>query len=103
MFDLDGTLIDTLPDISYALDQAFVSLGFSAPGLGNAHLWVGNGSLKLILRALSAACQLPEKQLDGQLIEQVQQRFFNYYAQCCDVNSSMYTGVESTLKFLKAN
>lgn len=102
MFDLDGTLIDTLPDISMALDRAMQEFGYAAPGEGRARAWVGNGSLKLLERALAATLQVSEEQLDKTLLSRLQQQFFNHYELCCDSRSCLYEGVHASLMALSA-
>ncbi|MGJ7458082.1 phosphoglycolate phosphatase [Halomonas sp. MA07-2] len=54
-FDLDGTLIDSVPDLALAADAALVELGLPAAGDARVRDWVGNGSLKLMERALRYA------------------------------------------------
>ncbi len=54
-FDLDGTLIDSVPDLALAVDAALVDLGLPAAGEARVRDWVGNGSLKLMERALKHA------------------------------------------------
>lgn len=99
MFDLDGTLIDTVPDISLALDRAMIDMDYAAPGLDSARRWVGNGSKVLIERALFAAAD----NFSGQQLQQTQQLFFNHYEDCCQQSSQLYPGVQATLEYLAAN
>ncbi|TFH85943.1 phosphoglycolate phosphatase [Billgrantia azerbaijanica] len=54
-FDLDGTLIDSVPDLAVAVDTALDDLGLPAPGEAKVRDWVGNGSLTLMERALRHA------------------------------------------------
>ncbi len=54
-FDLDGTLIDSVPDLALAVDAALADLGLPAAGEARVRDWVGNGSLKLMERALKHA------------------------------------------------
>jgi phosphoglycolate phosphatase len=51
-FDLDGTLIDSVPDLALAVDAALADLGLPAAGEARVRDWVGNGSLVLMERAL---------------------------------------------------
>lgn len=51
-FDLDGTLIDSVPDLAIAVDAALAELGLAAVGEARVRDWVGNGSLVLMERAL---------------------------------------------------
>ncbi len=53
IFDLDGTLIDSVPDIAIAVNEAFQQLYQTSFSEEQIRHWVGNGSLKLIERATS--------------------------------------------------
>ncbi|MDT8879876.1 phosphoglycolate phosphatase [Halomonas saccharevitans] len=59
-FDLDGTLIDSVPDLAVAADAALVDLGLAPQGEARVRNWVGNGSLTLMERALRFATQASE-------------------------------------------
>lgn len=52
IFDLDGTLIDSVPDLADAVDIMLNTLGKSPAGESLVRDWVGNGSVKLVERAL---------------------------------------------------
>ena len=53
MFDLDGTLIDSVPDLATATDQMLVRLGRAPAGMDKVRHWVGNGAPVLVRRALA--------------------------------------------------
>lgn len=53
MFDLDGTLIDSVPDLAAAVDRMLVELGRPAAGVEYVRDWVGNGARVLVRRALA--------------------------------------------------
>ncbi len=53
LFDLDGTLIDSVPDIAYCIDLMRAELGLSPPGEARVRTWVGNGAERLVHRALT--------------------------------------------------
>ncbi|MDT0502444.1 MULTISPECIES: phosphoglycolate phosphatase [unclassified Halomonas] len=59
-FDLDGTLIDSVPDMAIAVDAALTELGLPAVGRARVRDWVGNGSLVLMARALRFTAQVNE-------------------------------------------
>jgi len=56
-FDLDGTLVDSAPDIGYALNQALHESGFGSFDLEQVRAWIGDGPDLLIERALKALGQ----------------------------------------------
>lgn len=53
--DLDGTLVDSAPDIAHCLDEAMRAVGRAAPGEARARGWIGDGIETLIQRALAAS------------------------------------------------
>ncbi|TWI56820.1 phosphoglycolate phosphatase [Pseudomonas duriflava] len=53
MFDLDGTLLDSAPDLAVAVDAMLVQLGRPPAGLSKVRLWIGNGARVLVRRALA--------------------------------------------------
>lgn len=52
LFDLDGTLIDSVPDLAASIDQMLLSMGQPAAGETKVNRWVGNGAIALVQRAL---------------------------------------------------
>jgi phosphoglycolate phosphatase len=53
MFDLDGTLMDSVPDLAAAVDSMLLQLGRAPAGIERVRDWVGNGSRVLVRRALA--------------------------------------------------
>lgn len=53
MFDLDGTLMDSVPDLAAAVDKMLMLLGREPAGIERVRDWVGNGSRVLVRRALA--------------------------------------------------
>lgn len=53
MFDLDGTLVDSIPDLAAATDAMLVQLGRAPAGVDKVRNWVGNGAPVLVRRALA--------------------------------------------------
>ena len=56
-FDLDGTLVDSAPDIGHALNGALHESGLQGFALDRVHAWIGDGPDPLIARALAALGQ----------------------------------------------
>ena len=85
LFDLDGTLIDSVPDLAAALDASLEQLNYTPAGLARTRSWVGNGARKLVQRALAHALEIPEKSVSSALIDQLLTVFFGYYGeQSCE-------------------
>ncbi|MDU1661652.1 MAG: HAD hydrolase-like protein, partial [Stenotrophomonas maltophilia] len=53
MFDLDGTLVDSVPDLAAAVDHMLLKLGRKPVGIESVRDWVGNGVQVLVRRALA--------------------------------------------------
>ena len=52
LIDLDGTLVDTVPDLAYAVDVMMQRLGLPVRGEPAVRAWIGNGAERLVKRAL---------------------------------------------------
>lgn len=76
IFDLDGTLIDSVPDLADGVDKMLAHFDKSPAGVANVRTWVGNGSVKLVERALVWA-GLPDDELNH-----AHDLFLQAYAQC---------------------
>ncbi len=98
LFDLDGTLVDSAPDLAAALDDALVAGGYSAAGIEAARGWVGNGARKLLQRALSTARQCEESRLDNAELERLLEHFFLVYERGCTQKTVLYPGVLPALE-----
>lgn len=98
MFDLDGTLIDSVPDLAAATDQMLVQLGRAPAGMDKVRNWVGNGAPVLVRRALADG-------IDHQAITAEQEAealaiFMQVYG-TGDSLTSLYPGALETLQSLK--
>lgn len=93
IFDLDGTLIDSVPDLAAAVDATLTALNATTAGVDHVRTWVGNGSLKLVERALVWA-GLPLTEL-----ETAHKIFLQKYAHCHD-KTVEYAGVSEGLERL---
>ena len=52
LIDLDGTLVDSVPDLAWCVDEMMKALDMPVRGEDKVRLWVGNGVPRLIERAL---------------------------------------------------
>ncbi|MCQ4348953.1 phosphoglycolate phosphatase [Pseudomonas stutzeri] len=77
MFDLDGTLVDSVPDLAAAVDRMLATLGREPAGLERVRLWVGNGARVLVRRALAGG--LEHEGVDAALAEQALALFLDAY------------------------
>lgn len=98
MFDLDGTLVDSVPDLAAAVDKTLLLLGRPAAGIERVRDWVGNGARVLVRRALAGS--LEHAQVDEGHAEQALQLFMQHYAESHAL-TQVYSGVTHTLDWLR--
>jgi len=100
LIDLDGTLVDSVPDLAYCVDELMVRLGRSPHGEAVVRNWVGNGVERLVRRALTGT-------LDGEPSEADFDRaypiFLDLYAENTSKRSVLYPGVRDGLDYLLTN
>nr|WP_269137892.1 phosphoglycolate phosphatase [Pseudomonas sp. MMS21 TM103] len=99
MFDLDGTLVDSVPDLAAAVDKSLLQLGQPAAGIGQVRDWVGNGARVLVRRALAGGLQ--HEHIDDAYAEQALELFMQAYAEGHAL-TLIYPGVRETLDWLHA-
>lgn len=98
LFDLDGTLLDSAPDIAKGLDGALAELGLPLAGETKTRQWIGNGAKVLVARALADIRQCDEAAVDSAELEQAFECFLNHYGQVSAQFSALYDGVLPALK-----
>jgi phosphoglycolate phosphatase len=97
LFDLDGTLVDSLPDIGRAVNLMLSAVGRRTASLEEMRYWMGDGTTVLIERSLKATGGLPEESLSG-LVD----RYIGYYRGHTVIETRPFPGVEAALRKLKA-
>ncbi|MFT6592066.1 MAG: phosphoglycolate phosphatase [Zhongshania sp.] len=97
LFDLDGTLIDSVPDLAAALDASLEQLNYTPAGLARTRSWVGNGARKLVQRALAFTLEIPEKAVSPASIDQLLAVFFEHYGEHSCEQTIVYAGVNQAL------
>ena len=99
LIDVDGTLVDSVPDLAYCVDAMMEQLGRPSCGEAQVRNWVGNGVERLVRRALSGT-------LDGEPPEADFARayplFLDLYSRNTSKRSCLYPGVREGLDMLKA-
>jgi len=98
MFDLDGTLVDSVPDLAAAIDCMLEQLGRPAAGVERVREWVGNGARVLVRRALAG--DIEHAAIGDGETEHALELFNEAYAGS-HARSRVYPGVITTLKWLK--
>ncbi|CCN32755.1 phosphoglycolate phosphatase [Vibrio nigripulchritudo SO65] len=99
-FDLDGTLLDSVPDLAVAADQAVQAMGFASVTEEQVRDWVGNGADVLISRALSQNIKI-DSNLAPETIQEARTKFDDFYEQGGHKLSHLYDNVRETLAALK--
>lgn len=98
LIDVDGTLVDSVPDLAYCVDEMLKQLGMPVRGDERVRQWVGNGVERLVRRALI-------NQLDGEpdetLFNKALPIFEALYRDNTSKRSRLYPGVKPALDFLK--
>lgn len=97
IFDLDGTLVDTIADLGAAVNVALEKKGLPLHTLEEYRVMVGNGVRKLVQRAMPAALQGDEALLDELLAD-----FMSYYIDHINDRSVPYPGIPELLAELDA-
>lgn len=100
LFDLDGTLIDSVPDLARTVNHMLKALHRESFSEDTIRYWVGNGAQMLVKRALSGQTEIDEN-LDQALFEKALEIFLTYYGQHLCIDTAMYPNVSSTLHDLK--
>ena len=96
IFDLDGTLLNTLEDLKDATNAALESKGMPVCTLEQVRQYVGNGVRKLMIRAVPDGENNP-------LFEETFAAFKEYYGEHCLDHTAPYPDIMQTMKALKEN
>ena len=99
LVDLDGTLVDTLPDIAFCIDAMLTELDLPTVGQARVREWVGNGIAVLVRRALAGGL---EKEIDAACFARALPIFTRLYTQNTSGRSRVYDGVPAGLEFFQA-
>ena len=100
LWDLDGTLIDTIEDLGAAVDYAMTLRGLPLPGIAEYRRMVGHGVRNLVKQALEASMgtsTLTDDYIDAALAD-----FKEYYSAHIDVHTRPYPGIPELLSELAA-
>lgn len=97
IFDLDGTLLDTIEDLGYAVDGALGKNGLPTHSIDEYYAMVGGGVRNLVKRAL------PENlKEDESIIDKVLADFFVLYRASIDKHTKPYPGINDLLAKLQS-
>ena len=94
LIDLDGTLADSAPDLTAALNVSLNNIGLSSYTLEQTRHWIGNGLDQLLNRAITNDFN---GRADADLLSQARQGFFEAYDDINGVETKLYPGVREAL------
>jgi len=103
LFDLDGTLVETAPEICDAVNDTLQHFGFAGVSQTQVNDWIGHGTLELLIQALAFV----QGQSDGiirnsERLPAIAAIFKTHYRARCGTRSHCYPHVMETLQRLKA-
>ena len=97
VFDLDGTLIDSAPDLAGALNAVLAEQGLPPLALDSVRAMVGEGAVKMIERGLAAAGMT----MDDGLSDTLRESFLDHYRDCMTQRTRPFPGVVEALEALR--
>lgn len=99
VIDLDGTLLNTAPDLAHAAELMMADLGLPCPSLETIQAYIGNGVSRLVKRVLTGEM---EAEPDAALFERAIAAYQQHYGEHVSLYSRPYDGVVAGLDAFKA-
>lgn len=94
IFDLDGTLLNTLGDLTDSVNHILEKYGYPLRTEGEIRKFLGNGSRDLIARSLPAP-------MEGEAFEKIHDEYLAWYTAHSQIRTAPYEGIPELLKELK--
>ena len=102
IFDLDGTLVETAPDLISAHNHVMAKYGFETKKSKDIKKLVGKGANSLITRSVWGQAQENFKKINDQMLKkEMVNEFLDYYTKNICVDSKIINGAENFLKWCK--
>jgi len=102
LFDLDGTLIDTAPDLMNAHNHVMKKFGYETKSTNDMRKLVGKGAASLIGRSLWGQAKKEFNQIDSQSMKkEMVKEFIDYYGKNIAVESKLINGIKEFLNWSK--
>ena len=98
LFDLDGTLIDSVPDIASAVNAMLLETGRATHPTDVVRGWVGRGLSVLMHRAITGT---PDGEAESAEHREAIRIFRHHYASCCTRHTTVFEGGHELLGWLK--
>ncbi|MEE0945539.1 MAG: HAD family hydrolase [Acutalibacteraceae bacterium] len=96
LFDLDGTLVNTLGDLSFSVNYVLKKHGYPVHEAEKFKKFIGNGNEAMVRRALPE-----EKRNHREYVLKLRDEFYEYYKKHCADKSCLYDGIEELVVALK--
>ena len=94
LFDLDGTLVDTAPDLMTAHNYVMKKFGYSTKSIDEICNYVGKGAVVMIGRSIWGEAKKELSSIDNQKTkDEMVKEFINYYGKNIVVKSKLINGV----------
>ena len=103
LFDLDGTLIETVPEIADAVNDTLLQFGHAPASQQQITDWIGHGTRELLIQALAQATHASAEAVRGSAqFATIEAAFGEHYLRRCGSRSQLYPQVRATLTALRA-
>jgi phosphoglycolate phosphatase len=103
LFDLDGTLVETAPEIMDAVNDTLGQFKLSLVTQQQVNDWIGHGTLTLLVQAVADRSGMTLEAVRGsELLRQMLPIYDGFYQQRCGTRSHLYPQVRETLQALRA-
>jgi phosphoglycolate phosphatase len=102
LFDLDGTLIETAPEIADAVNDTLTGLGHPTVSQQAVNDWIGHGTRELLIQALAQVLKTSTQQVrEAEAFPAIEAEFGQHYQRRCGTRSHLYPHVRETLRALR--
>jgi len=103
MFDLDGTLVETAPEIMDAVNDTLQRFDLPLVSQQQVNDWIGHGTLELLVQAVAFSSQRQVAEVRvSELLRQMTDEYNLFYQRRCGTRSHLYPQVRETVEALRA-
>ena len=102
IFDMDGTLIDSVPSLAFAINYMLKELNLKEYPENIIRTWVGNGADILVKRALAGDINYENSQIESSYFKKAKKIFLEFYGNNLNAKTTLYPNVLDTLKVLRS-
>ena len=98
LFDLDGTLVETAPEIADAVNDTLTALGHAPVAQQQVDDWIGHGTRELLIKALAQAVDIPPAEVRASdAFGPIEAEFGQHYQARCGTRSHLYPKVRESM------